>query len=112
MTLSGSFTRPAAADSGFAQDASSKIPGHKFFNHQPGHRPATRADEQRLGGRGAEHRHTQAGATGARSGGVARIRLFRRDWRLVIGPARLFRVQLEGAAAIGADVIEAALRLT
>lgn len=84
---------------------------HKLLHYQFRDRPAVGAQEQSLAGAVAQDRHSQAFATGAAGGGFAGLRLFRADGGLLIKAPCLLRVQFEGAAAVGANVIEAALGL-
>lgn len=58
-----------------------------------------------------DDRKLQAFAAGAAGGGLARLRLLRINCALAVKAPRLSRVEFEGAAALGTDVIETTLRL-
>jgi len=59
----------------------------------------------------AEDGHQQAFATGAAGGGLAGLRLFSIDRSLVVKTAGFLSIELEGAPAVGANVVVAALGL-
>src|SRR5581483_3519765 len=88
-----------------------KISRHKLFYLQPEHGAASAAQKQRLALAGAQDRDFQTVTVGAAGGGLPGGRFLGLDGRLVIEPPRLRGIQLKGAAAIGAHVVEAALGL-
>lgn len=69
------------------------------------------AQEQGLVVGAAQNPNFEALATGAAGGGLARLRLIRLDCGLMVKAAGFLGIQLEGAAAISANVVEAALGL-
>jgi hypothetical protein len=72
---------------------------------------AAAAYEQTLAVVGHEDSHAQAPARGAASGGIAGVGFGKIERDSALEPAGFLSVNLECAAAVGADVIEAALGL-
>ena len=86
-------------------------PGHKFLHHQLRNGAAIGAKQQGFTVAAAQHRNLQAFTAGAAGGGLAGLRLIRTNSRFVVKAAGLLGVQFEGAAAVGANMVEAALGL-
>jgi len=84
---------------------------HKLLHHQPGNRAAVGAYEQSLAGAVAQDCDPQAFTRGASGGGLARLRLIALDCSFMFKAAGFLCVELEGAAAVGANMVEAALGL-
>ena len=86
-------------------------PRHKLLHHQPGNRAAVGAYEQSLAGAVAQDCDPQAFTRGASGGGLARLRLIALDCSFMFKAAGFLCVELEGAAAVGTNMVEAALGL-
>ncbi len=84
---------------------------HEFLDDDARDRAAIGAEKQGFVGIGLEHGNPQAFAGGAASGGIAGGRRIGLNGCVAVKLAGLLRVDLKGAATVGADVIEAALRL-
>ncbi len=86
--------------------------GNKFLDHQFQHGVTISAQQQSFCFIRAQHGQLQAVAIGASGGGIAREWLFRANCSLVIEFPGLLGIDLERAAAIRANMIEATLRFT
>jgi hypothetical protein len=94
-----------------AASALLQVPRDNFFYGHPRHRAAIAAQEQRFFRCIAEHHDAQALAIGASCRGIRRVVDDDVNGCGAVNPADLLRIDLKGGAAIGADVVEATLRL-
>jgi hypothetical protein len=85
-------------------------PGDKFLDHQLQHGATISAQQQSFCFIRSEHGQFQTVAIGASGGGLAREGLFRANRSLMIEGPGLLGIDLERAAAIRANMIEATLR--